>query len=73
MDPLRTTRVVTSTRSTSTDPEMPPRKSTTSVTPAEADDSLQLSPPAPSTADKPVTATQQQLKARAELGVSVDV
>ncbi|KAJ5152049.1 hypothetical protein N7492_010344 [Penicillium capsulatum] len=51
---------------------MPPRKSTSSVTPAEADDSLQLSPPAANTADKPVTATEQQLKARAELGVSVD-
>lgn len=65
--------MVTSTKSTSADSEMPPRKSTSSVTPAEADDSLQLSPPAPSTADKPITATEQQLKARAELGVSVDV
>lgn len=57
---------------------MPPRKSTSSVTPAEADDSIQLSPenaPQPQT-DKPVTATEQQLKARAERaaeGVSVEV
>ncbi|KAJ5664603.1 hypothetical protein N7462_011416 [Penicillium macrosclerotiorum] len=51
---------------------MPPRKSTSSVTPAETDEPSQLSPQAPGTADKPVTATEQQLKARAELGVSVD-
>lgn len=51
---------------------MPPRKSTSSVTPADPDDS-QLSPAAPSTSDKPITATEQQIKARAELGVSVEV
>ncbi|KAJ6036322.1 hypothetical protein N7540_000601 [Penicillium herquei] len=51
---------------------MPPRKSTSSVTPADPDDHSQLSPMAPATADKPVTATEQQIKARAELGVSVD-
>ncbi|KAJ5107441.1 hypothetical protein N7456_004116 [Penicillium angulare] len=51
---------------------MPPRKSTSSVTPADPDDQSQLSPVAPSTSDKPITATEQQIKARAELGVSVD-
>lgn len=51
---------------------MPPRKSTSSVTPADPDDSLLQSPPAPQT-DKPVFATEQQLKARAEAGVSVEV
>ncbi|KAJ5691207.1 hypothetical protein N7488_011942 [Penicillium malachiteum] len=51
---------------------MPPRKSTSSVTPADPDDISQLSPMAPGTSDKPVTATEQQIKARAELGVSVD-
>ncbi|KAJ5482124.1 Histone-fold [Penicillium sp. IBT 31633x] len=51
---------------------MPPRKSTSSVTPADPDDSLlQQSPPAPQ-ADKPVFATEQQLKARAEAGASVE-
>lgn len=50
---------------------MPPRKSTSSVTPADADDSLQLSPQTQT--EKPVTATEQQLKARAEAGVSVEV
>ncbi|KAJ5246824.1 Histone-fold [Penicillium chermesinum] len=49
---------------------MPPRKSTSSVTPAEADETSQLSPIQPT--DKPITATEQQLKARAELGVSVE-
>lgn len=52
---------------------MPPRKSTSSVTPAETDEPSQISPQAQSTADKPITATEQQIKARAELGVSVDV
>lgn len=52
---------------------MPPRKSTSSVTPAETDEPSQLSPQAQGTADKPITATEQQIKARAELGVSVDV
>ncbi|KAJ5587669.1 uncharacterized protein N7459_003434 [Penicillium hispanicum] len=52
---------------------MPPRKSTSSVTPADMDEPSQLSPQAPSTADKPITATEQQIKARAELGVSVEV
>lgn len=51
---------------------MPPRKSTSSVTPADADDSLQQSPQQTQT-DKTVTATEQQLKARAEAGVSVEV
>ncbi|OOQ90493.1 putative CBF/NF-Y family transcription factor [Penicillium brasilianum] len=51
---------------------MPPRKSTSSVTPAETDEPSQLSPQAQGTADKPITATEQQIKARAELGVSVD-
>ncbi|KAJ5985314.1 hypothetical protein N7522_012510 [Penicillium canescens] len=50
---------------------MPPRKSTSSVTPADPDDSLLQSPQAPQT-DKPVFATEQQLKARAEAGVSVE-
>ncbi|KAJ5382934.1 Histone-fold [Penicillium concentricum] len=51
---------------------MPPRKSTSSVTPADADDSLlQQSPSAPHS-DKPVFATEQQLKARAEAGASVE-
>ncbi|KAJ5516983.1 hypothetical protein N7527_008543 [Penicillium freii] len=51
---------------------MPPRKSTSSVTPADPDDSLlQQSPPAPQT-DKPIFATEQQLKARAEAGASVE-
>lgn len=51
---------------------MPPRKSTSSLTPADADadDSIQLSPQTQT--DKPVTATEQQLKARAEAGVSVE-
>ena len=52
---------------------MPPRKSTSSVTPAEPEELSQSSPQAQSTADKPITATEQQIKARAELGVSVDV
>lgn len=52
---------------------MPPRKSTSSVTPAEPEEPSQLSPQAQSTADKPITATEQQIKARAEQGVSVDV
>jgi hypothetical protein len=52
---------------------MPPRKSTSSVTPAETDEPSQSSPQAQSTTDKPITATEQQIKARAELGVSVDV
>ncbi|KAJ5279813.1 hypothetical protein N7478_005185 [Penicillium angulare] len=51
---------------------MPPRKSTSSVTPADPDDQSLLSPVAPSTSDKPITATEQQIKARAELGVSVE-
>ncbi|KAJ5432748.1 uncharacterized protein N7458_011904 [Penicillium daleae] len=51
---------------------MPPRKSTSSATPAETDEPSQLSPQVQSTADKPITATEQQIKARAELGVSVD-
>ncbi|KAJ6102937.1 Histone-fold [Penicillium sp. IBT 16267x] len=51
---------------------MPPRKSTSSVTPADPDDTSLLSPVAPTTSDKPITATEQQIKARAELGVSVD-
>ncbi|CAG8362411.1 unnamed protein product [Penicillium salamii] len=51
---------------------MPPRKSTASVTPAEGDDSLlQHSSPAPQP-DKPVYATEQQLKARAEAGASIE-
>ncbi|CAG8930491.1 unnamed protein product [Penicillium salamii] len=51
---------------------MPPRKSTASVTPAEGDDSLlQNSSPAPQP-DKPVYATEQQLKARAEAGASIE-
>ncbi|KAJ5310296.1 Nuclear GTP-binding protein NUG1 [Penicillium atrosanguineum] len=49
---------------------MPPRKSTASMTPAEEGDSLQMSPQ--QTTDKPITATEQQIKARAEAGVSVD-
>lgn len=53
-------------------PNMPPRKSTSSVTAADPDDASLLSPVAP-TSDKPITATEQQIKARAELGVSVDV
>lgn len=52
---------------------MPPRKSTSSAAPAETDEPSQLSPQVQSTADKPITATEQQIKARAELGVSVDV
>ncbi|CAI7653739.1 unnamed protein product [Penicillium manginii] len=51
---------------------MPPRKSTSSVTPADPDESIQLSPQAPTSSDKPITATEQQLKARAEAGVSVE-
>jgi hypothetical protein len=43
------------------------------VTAAETDEPSQLSPQGQSTADKPITATEQQIKARAELGVSVDV
>ena len=50
---------------------MPPRKSTSSMTPAEEGDSLQMSPQ--QTTEKPITATEQQIKARAEAGVSVDV
>lgn len=50
---------------------MPPRKSTSSVTPADPDESIQLSPSAQT--DKPITATEQQIKARAEAGVSVEV
>ncbi|CAG7923192.1 unnamed protein product [Penicillium olsonii] len=51
---------------------MPPRKSTASVTPADGDDSLlQHSSPAPQP-DKPVYATEQQLKARAEAGASIE-
>ncbi|KAJ5546636.1 Histone-fold [Penicillium frequentans] len=50
---------------------MPPRKSTSSVTPADPEEASLLSPVAP-TPDKPITATEQQIKARAELGVSVD-
>ncbi|KAJ5135799.1 transcriptional regulator family: Histone-like TF [Penicillium bovifimosum] len=50
---------------------MPPRKSTSSVTPADPDDSLLQSPEAAS--EKPVFATEQQLKARAEAGASVEV
>ncbi|KAJ5893977.1 CBF/NF-Y family transcription factor [Penicillium taxi] len=50
---------------------MPPRKSTSSVTPGDIDDSSMLSTQGQST-DKPITATEQQIKARAELGVSVD-
>ncbi|CAG8083657.1 unnamed protein product [Penicillium salamii] len=51
---------------------MPPRKSTASATPAEGDDSLlQNSSPAPQP-DKPVYATEQQLKARAEAGASIE-
>ncbi|KAJ5860378.1 uncharacterized protein N7529_007688 [Penicillium soppii] len=51
---------------------MPPRKSTSSVTPADPDDSLlQQSSPAPQP-DKPVYATEQQLKARAEAGASIE-
>ncbi|CDM30393.1 transcriptional regulator family: Histone-like TF [Penicillium roqueforti] len=51
---------------------MPPRKSTSSVTPADPDDSLlQHSSPVAHT-DKPVFATEQQLKARAEAGASVE-
>lgn len=50
---------------------MPPRKSTASMTPADEGDSLQTSPQ--QTTDKPITATEQQIKARAEAGVSVDV
>jgi hypothetical protein len=41
------------------------------MTPAEEGDSLQMSPQ--QTTDKPITATEQQIKARAEAGVSVDV
>lgn len=52
---------------------MPPRKSTSSVTPADPDESIQLSPQAQTSSDKPITATEQQLKARAEAGVSVEV
>lgn len=50
---------------------MPPRKSTSSVTPADPDDSTQLSQT--QQPEKNITATEQQLKARAELGVSVEV
>lgn len=53
-------------------PDMPPRKSTSSVTPADPEEASLLSPVAPAP-DKPITATEQQIKARAELGVSVDV
>ncbi|KAJ5832253.1 Histone-fold [Penicillium riverlandense] len=49
---------------------MPPRKSTSSVTPADPDESTQLSPT--QHPEKNITATEQQLKARAELGVSVE-
>lgn len=42
---------------------MPPRKSTSSNTPAEADETAGATP----------TATQQQLKAQAEGGVNVEV
>ncbi|KAJ5677625.1 uncharacterized protein N7477_003258 [Penicillium maclennaniae] len=49
---------------------MPPRKSTSSMTPADEGDSLQMSPQ--QTTEKPITATEQQIKARAEAGVSVD-
>lgn len=54
---------------------MPPRKSTSSVTPAEGDESLQLSPQTQTQtqSNKPVIATDQQIKARAEAGVSVEV
>ncbi|KAJ5637508.1 hypothetical protein N7490_007387 [Penicillium lividum] len=51
---------------------MPPRKSTSSVNPADPEEVSLLSPVAPSTSEKPITATEQQIKARAELGVSVD-
>ncbi|KAF7719406.1 DNA polymerase epsilon subunit D [Penicillium ucsense] len=51
---------------------MPPRKSTSSVTPADTEEVSQLSPQAQGTADKPITATEQQIKARAEQGVSVE-
>ncbi|KAJ5489271.1 hypothetical protein N7539_004161 [Penicillium diatomitis] len=51
---------------------MPPRKSTSSVTPADTEEASQLSPQAQGTADKPITATEQQIKARAEQGVSVE-
>ncbi|KAJ5620542.1 Histone-fold [Penicillium lagena] len=50
---------------------MPPRKSTSSVTPADPDESTQLSP-TQQQPEKNITATEQQLKARAELGVSVE-
>ncbi|KAJ5946493.1 hypothetical protein N7454_003332 [Penicillium verhagenii] len=51
---------------------MPPRNSTASVTPADLEEASLLSPAAPSASEKPITATEQQLKARAELGVSVE-
>lgn len=50
---------------------MPPRKSTSSM-PTDLDDSIQLSPENV-TAEKTVTATEQQLKAQADAGISVEV
>ena len=47
---------------------MPPRKST-SATPADSEETQDL----PQTQSQTVTATEQQLKARAEGGVSVEV
>lgn len=52
---------------------MPPRKSTSSVTPADADDSMAQHSSPPPQSDKPVYATEQQLKARAEAGASIEV
>lgn len=52
--------------------KMPPRKSTSSVTPADPDESIQASPQAQPSGET-ITATEQQLKARAEAGVSVEV
>jgi hypothetical protein len=50
---------------------MPPRKSTSSVTATDPAESTQASPT--QQPEKNITATEQQLKARAELGVSVEV
>ncbi|KAJ5794125.1 Histone-fold [Penicillium paradoxum] len=51
---------------------MPPRKSTSSVTPADPDESIIQHSPAAPQAEKPIFATEQQLKARAEAGTSVE-
>lgn len=76
------------TPSTKTTAKMPPRKSTSSATPADPDADLESSPqgmpsqsqvqvqvqdPGQSQSQGHVTATEQQIKARAESGVNVDV